>query len=401
MTAPNRQALAAHEELHGLPRPDYAGGSIVNLMSSIALACGCHDLLYPPLRDLDLSERARNIVLLVIDGMGYNLLRSVRPPGVLRAQLRGRITSVFPSTTATAITTFLTGLAPQQHGLTGWHVYLQEIGEVMAVLPFRPRDPAARLADPVDAAARIFDQPALFGRLSVESHVVAPAHLLSSQYNVRHCRAAKPVAYAALADLIQRIVGIVRGGDRRKYIYAYYPELDRLAHEHGPSHSRVHAHLTGIGEALNSLVTELQGTQTTLIVTADHGFIDTDPGLRIDPKNHPELSSDLARPLCGESRVAYCYVAADRQRRFTSYVTSQLRAQTVLLTSDSLYRQGYFGFGNAHPQLTERIGDFILIMKDRYTMKDWLPNEKRYVHRGVHGGMSEDELYVPCIVTQT
>lgn len=401
MSAPNGQELAAQEELRGLARPDYAGGSIVNLMSSIALACGCHDLAYPPLRDLELSERARNIVLLVIDGMGYNLLRSVRPSGVLREQLRGRITSVFPSTTASAITTFLTGLAPQQHGLTGWNVHLRELGEVMAVLPFRPRDPAARLADPVAAAARIFDQPALFSRLSVESHVVVPAHVISSQYNLRHCSATKSVAYTALAGLIQRIVGIVRGGDRRKYIYAYYPDLDRLAHDYGPSHSRVHAHLVRIGDSLNRLVNELQGTRTTLIVSADHGFVDTDPGLRIDTNNHHELSSNLVRPLCGESRVAYCYVAAERQRRFTSYVTSELRTQTLLSTSESLYRQGYFGLGNAHPELTKRIGDFILIMKDRYTIKDWLPNEKRYVHRGVHGGISEDELYVPCIVTQT
>ena len=29
----------------------------------------------------------------------------------------------------------MTGLAPQAHGLTGWHMYFREIGAVLAVLP--------------------------------------------------------------------------------------------------------------------------------------------------------------------------------------------------------------------------------------------------------------------------
>jgi hypothetical protein len=48
--------------------------------------------------------------------------------------------------------------------------------------------------------------------------------------------------------------------------------------------------------------------------------------------------------------------------------------------------------------LTERIGDYVLLMKDRYIISDWLPVEKRYHHVGVHGGVSEAEMLVPVVL---
>lgn len=46
----------------------------------------------------------------------------------------------------------------------------------------------------------------------------------------------------------------------------------------------------------------------------------------------------------------------------------------------------------AHPQLANRIGDRVIVMKDDYILKDWLPQEKRYEMAGTHGGLSQDEL---------
>ncbi|HZA28524.1 MAG TPA: hypothetical protein VE735_02825, partial [Gammaproteobacteria bacterium] len=66
--------------------------------------------------------------------------------------------------------------------------------------------------------------------------------------------------------------------------------------------------------------------------------------------------------------------------------------------SEELIKGGYFGLGPPHPRLQERIGDYTLIMKDGYVIKDWLPGEERYRHIGVHGGMSAAEMYVPLIV---
>ena len=36
-------------------------------------------------------------------------------------------------------------------------------------------------------------------------------------------------------------------------------------------------------------------------------------------------------------------------------------------------------------------------MKDNWTIKDWLPGEKRYTMVGVHGGISTNEMRVPLV----
>ena len=44
------------------------------------------------------------------------------------------------------------------------------------------------------------------------------------------------------------------------------------------------------------------------------------------------------------------------------------------------------------------IGDYVLIMKENYVLKDDLLNHKSHNHLGSHGGISKEELFVPLIV---
>src|SRR3989344_7426417 len=120
--------------------PNYKDGSLANLMGSILQGCG-NASLYKPLKILKPGELkpSRNVVLLLIDGMGYDFFIKHCKKQVLRKHLRGSISSMFPSTTGACIPTLLTGVAPQQHASVGWHVFLKEIGQISAVLPFMPR----------------------------------------------------------------------------------------------------------------------------------------------------------------------------------------------------------------------------------------------------------------------
>ena len=382
-----------------MPLPDYQGGSLVNLMSSLRLALGDNTSLYPPLHMLDpasLRER-RNLVLIVIDGLGYEYLRRLQDT-TLNRYLQGRITSVFPSTTVTAITTFLTGVAPQQHALTGWHIYFEELGAIMAVLPFRPRLGGA-ISEAVGVDSQVLlDHAPVFERLQVCSYVVAPARIINSQFNTAYCRTAFKRPYTVLREFFKTITRTVREHDEGKYIYAYYPEMDRLAHDHGINSLKVSSHLRELDAAFSRFLNDIEGSHTTVIVTADHGFIDSPLDRHIELADHPLLAQTLLRPFCGESRSTYCYIRPDKGEQFEHYVQTELAQQATLFPSEALIERGYFGLGPPHPRLKQRIGDYTLVFKENYVIKDWLPGEKRYRHIGVHGGLSAEEMYVPLIV---
>src|SRR5690348_17889 len=152
-------------------RPDYAGGSLVNLVASITAARGARPR-HAPLARFDIDARVRNIVLLVIDGLGDNYLRRRGAGSALARRRRRALTSVFPSTTASAITTSYTGCTPLEHGLTGWFTYFGQAGCVSAALPFRSRGDMALLTTRGVSAEEIYDAPALFGTLQTKSIVV-------------------------------------------------------------------------------------------------------------------------------------------------------------------------------------------------------------------------------------
>lgn len=380
--------------------PDYQGGGIVNLMSSILAAFGEGDPPYATLRALDPAElrAAKNVVLLVVDGMGYDHLTGHGSGSHLHGHLRASMTSVFPSTTATAITTFLTGLAPQQHALTGWHMYFREIGAILAVLPLRARHGGPVLRECGRDPAALFDHTAVFDRLGVPSHVVSPASIINSDFNRLHSGSAHRTGYTNLAQCFEILARLIKEATGPQFIHAYYPDIDTRAHPCGIASREVAACFDRLDTACAAFLAAIRGSDTTLIVTADHGFIDSPPERLIELDNHPELAQTLVLPLCGERRVAYCYVHPEQCERFEDYVQREFAGCAIAMKSAQLIEQGWFGPGTPHPRLAGRIGHYTLIMQDDWTIKDWLVGERRHAQIGVHGGISDAEMLVPLIV---
>ena len=134
------------------------------------------------------------------------------------------------------------------------------------------------------------------------------------------------------------------------------------------------------------------------MITADHGFIDLTPEQRITVNDHPRMQECLRMPLSGEPRAAYCYLHEDKHEQFVDYVNNHFSKQLDCVPSSTLIESNLFGLGEAHPQLDKRIGDYTLIMKENFIIKDWLESEKPFFHYGVHGGVSQQEMFIPLIV---
>jgi hypothetical protein len=338
----------------------------------------------------------RHLVLLVVDGLGHDFLFG--RDGALRRHLRGPLTSVFPSTTASAIPTFLTGLAPQQHGLTGWNMYFREIGAVVAPLPFRVRTGRHALREAGVTPAQLFGLVPLFDRLPLPSHVVNPRHIIHSDFNVALSGRAKRHGYETMEEMFALIAGIVRSGGARSYVHAYWPQLDSLAHEYGIHSEPVAQAFAALDGAFARLLDVAHESGSLVIVTADHGFIDTSAEETIDLDDHPGLRETLLLPLCGESRAAFAYVRSGREAQFEDYVRGRLADRVHLIRSADVLSQGWLGPGAAHPALKDRLGDFVLLPRGCTILRDWLQGEERHTHIGVHGGLSAAEMIVPLVV---
>lgn len=377
-------------------KPDYGGGGIVNLMASILRGRGGEsdyaDAELLPAGDL---AGVTNVLLLVIDGLGADWLRERSPTGLLSRHRLGTLTSVFPSTTATAITSYLTGDGPLQHGLTGWYTWFSELACVMTVLPGTPRYggvPYRRAGlDPV----RLFDHRPVFARIETQSLVLSPAHIARSDYNLAHTGPAAVLPFTDLPDLFRQAARALRRDREPKFIYAYWPELDSIGHHQGMGTPAAAAHLRLLEQGLTDFLVSAAGTDTLLLVTSDHGQVDVAAADQIDLADHPGLAECLALPLCGEPRAAFCYLRSGYEGRFLDYCRGALGGLAEVRPSRDLVAAGYFGRGAAHPRFGERIGDYCLLPRGARIIRQTLPFEERKTLIGQHGGLSRAELLVP------
>jgi hypothetical protein len=388
--------------LDNMIKPDYKNSSIVNLMASILQGLGSHTNLHSTLGALDDDRfvRARNIVLLVIDGLGYNYLTNRSPLSILHHHLHTKLTTVFPTTTAAAITTFMTGLAPQQHGLTGWFTYFQELDEILTVLPARPRLGATAPDEANIDIPSLYGHIPLFDLLDVESYIVTPRNIAYSDYSLAHRGKATIKPYDNLDGCFSTTRDIIKSNLDKKYIYTYWPQFDGMAHEKGVGSKEVADHFQEIDAAFGRFINDIKGSNTLVIATADHGIIDSGPEYCVEMEHHTALQAMLTMPLSGERRMAYCYVAETRHEEFTNYLRDKLAEKITVYPSKQLLEQHYYGLGPAHPQLQWRIGDYALLMNHNHTIMDTVPGEKHFYHIGTHGGLSADEMLVPLVLVE-
>ncbi|HEY8758974.1 MAG TPA: alkaline phosphatase family protein, partial [Candidatus Limnocylindria bacterium] len=143
-------ALREQLRAHGFQLPDYDGGGLVNVAATVLDLCGARGPADPPpLRGIDpaLLSGVRNVLVVLCDGLGSDQLQRLAKDGDIpfiarileRAARRDAAqlidaTTIFPSTTAAAVTTMQTARTPQEHGNIAYFLWLEEFATVAQML---------------------------------------------------------------------------------------------------------------------------------------------------------------------------------------------------------------------------------------------------------------------------
>lgn len=114
--------------------PDYEH-SILNLINTILKYYNV-DTKYKTLPDLEekLANGYKNVVLIILDGMGEQILKTISPNHFFENNRLDIITSVCPSTTTAALTTYYSGKPPIETGWITMSQYFKEYGRAVEML---------------------------------------------------------------------------------------------------------------------------------------------------------------------------------------------------------------------------------------------------------------------------
>lgn len=402
------RTIPPHSLPHPLPSsirlPEYNGNSILNLMSTVIRARGGlaphRELAALPAAEL---KDARKVVYLVLDGLGASQLREHLGGGhgmeFFARHAHDIITSVFPATTAAAVTTFATGASPSEHAIIGWHLNLPDLGLVSTILPAitRTRTPVA----PPDFNLKAYlSLPCPIETAGQTRVLLSWGHIPASRYSNAGPRWHRRIAFQTVAGMARAIVSFARSPGRG-LAYAYWPEYDSLCHEYGCGHRKVALHFARLDKMLAGLTRALAGTGTTLLVTADHGLIDAPPAHRVELRDVPGLLACLATLPAGDARQVHCFVRPSMEPQFLSIVRHRLGKACFLVQGKEAIRCGWFGPGKPHPALSMRCGDYLLIARGNYAFGTRLPGQESDFNEANHGGISAREMLVPLFTVRS
>jgi len=399
--------------------PHYGGLSIANLPSTIAALLGAElpDASPPLPSDLwaDMASGVRRIVIVLLDAISYLRFRYLleTDDSLSFAQLlkQGRLiplTSVFPSTTTTALATLWTGRTPAEHGLLGTHLYLHEYGVVANMLRLKPVRGQGRenLVDwgmevenflPVPSIGELLTRQGIAVRL-----LILQEHIESPLSQMLHRGLTEKLGYISSSDMWVSIRHLIaKHRDERLLLIAYWGRMDGIVHTYGPTAETWPAEIRNIAfsmerEFLQPLPpADREGT--LLLITSDHGQVLAPSEDAILLTKHPKLWHALALPPSGESRASYLHVRPGRVEFVRAYLEEVLEGRFVVLDSEKALEAGLFGWGEVAPETPSRIGDLIAIARGEASLH-WGYKEPKGLGR--HGGLSPEEMMVPLLAVR-
>ena len=373
-----------------LPQPDAHTPHLADVVPSVLAAMGVSGFDHR----IDLAAEVRGACVLLIDGLGAELLDTYAGDAPVMAGLRGRtLQAGFPSTTVAGLAAVGTGCRSGEHGMVGLSFRLPGVG-VINPLRWRPHpwgDDLREAAPPeeVQPMTTTFERAASAG---VAVSVVSPAEFSGSGLTRAILRGGKYVGVQALGDLAAGVRAAVADGG---FCYGYHGEVDLLGHLYGPGSPAWRMQLREVDRLVESLVEGLP-PGGLLAIVADHGMVAVDDDEVVDIDSCAALL-DGVQAIGGEPRARYVYVDDGAADAVLAAWREVLGERAWVTSRDEAIAAGWFG-EHVRDEVRARIGDVVAAARGSATMvrRTVEPLESSLV--GHHGSLTTAEQHIPLLL---
>ena len=332
---------------------------------------------------LGMETGAHQLLLILVDGLGYELIEEYVGHTPTLRRVRGDVRSihtVVPSTTAAAITAFGTGERPGATNMVGFSVAYG--GTVMNLLAMEG-GPAPSEWQPV---------PTYFERLAaagVASAVISPARFAGSGLTGAALRGARHVPAETLDERVSAALRELRADT--PVVYLYWSEIDHAGHGSGVGSDSWIAHLEEFDAGLARLLRSLPAGVRT-VMTADHGMINVDASQIVDVASTPALREGV-RVVAGETRAVHVHADAGRADEVEARWRDVLGESAWIVSGEAISALIGAGEGAA------LIGDFLVLARGRGGVVDSRTQSASAIAMpGVHGSLTSTEMRIPVVV---
>lgn len=332
--------------------------------------------------------RAARVCIIFVDGLGFHQLQARRGhvPAIRGLGTWDFITTVVPSTTAAALSSFATGRLPGETGMVGYSVRLGARRQLTDLITFRNSPVPAHVWQ---------SQPTIFERLGEQARdviLIEDSAYEDSGLTRAAWRGAQAVFATTFPDRVDAALEQLASG--KKLVYLYWGNLDHQGHRYGVSSPRWLAELEMIDAEIGRFMRQVP-RDTLVILTGDHGMVeDTE---KIDVAHEPYLDRDVDA-IAGEERAFHLYTSDPQgvARRWQE----TLGERAWVLTRSQIQDTQLMGALSSRAR--DAMGDVVAFARERTGIVDSrVLSAGALAMKGVHGSLTPDEMHIPWIVAMS
>ena len=352
-----------------------------------------------PLKSLDdilQKKRYKNVIFFVLDGMGEHILNGASMNGYFNKNKIDCVTSVYPSTTTAALTTYYSGRPPYETGWIAWSQYFKEYGRAINMFSHKESYMDEPLKKPkIDVFETDMHYKSVYERIEEASPDVK-AFEIGPEYAER--RGKRSIIADNIDELISSINDVCTMPGE-KFILAYSDNPDGLLHKYGTDSEEARGFIKEAEEKIKKMKENLP-EDTIIIISADHGHKNIEKAYTL--LDYPEILECLIMPPSLESRVINFWVKDEMKEVFEERFNKQFGNEFWLISKDDfLNKYKFLGSGEKHRKIDDFIGNYVAmsVAGSMIRIETFLV-EGKPVKKSTHCGLTKDEMEVPVIVLE-
>lgn len=318
------------------------------------------------------ENKIEQLLVVLVDGLGYNQVQKYLPEdSFIRKHISHKVEAIYPTATVPSTTTIRTGKFPIQTGWLGWHQHVPGVDDHYVMYMnsgfYNEQSYSPKIKDevyPMDLTVK-----------EVKNAVeLFPAWIDGN--------------FEDLASLCSEAEEYLNKGT--KYAYVYWDVYDHNMHLNGVDSKEALDELASVEQILQDVASRLN-PHVGLVVLADHGHVNVE---HVNINDYPQLAQQLRKKPGLECRCASLFVKDECLDTFKEDFNQVLGEQFYLLSKQEVLETNLFGVGQPHPQFENNIGDFICCSISNANL---IYTNRETPLKGNHGGLTDDERYVPII----
>lgn len=376
---------------------DEIKNDIVDLSKVLASIHGANIKLNENQKELKkIIPSKKHTVFILLDGFGYYKLQKLPESSILKQNLKCKLKTVNPTSTACVLTSLISALYPSEHGIFGWWDYNKEYDLNYYPLLFTKR----RSGEPLDSLGiqieDIYKFKTIFDEYNTKVNIYESREIINSTFTkIIAGKNADKYGYYSIKQAFESMAKRLKETKENTFNYVYIDGLDLNSHLYGTNSKEATTIIDGVENGIKYLLNEV--SDINIVLTADHGQVDMASMLYLN-QNINFINYFYAMPSI-DTRMISFFVKEKYKEEFENNFMEEFGSDVILLKKEQIDEYNLFGKNDFSKHAYDSLGEYVaVIVNNKFMVCDRINLNDKMNTKGNHSGLTKEETTIPLVV---